>query len=145
MPLRSTRLAAATVISLLMAVGMQAPAVAGHDSIVVNPALMRFHGRITEVGPADAQGRVLTFEVSPMGPGAAPPLPDQMVGWRLIVLTGQRFASAYEVRSNTRTQVTVAPRDATPTGTLAGIKERDIVTIEEPDPNPPPADGAGGS
>ena len=108
----------------------------GHGDYYVNPATRRFTGTVAAVGAPDADGHIVSFTLAPIGPGATPPEPNSMVGWRLTLLAGKRFASAFEVRSNTATEVTVVPRG----GSLEGIAVPDVFLIEEPDPKAPWAD-----
>jgi hypothetical protein len=99
----------------------------GHDNIVVNPALRRLTGVVTAVGAPDARGHVVSFELAPLGPGMTAPEPKAMIGWRLTILAGKRFGSAYEVARNTASEVTVKE------GELDGIAVKDVFVIEEPD------------
>jgi hypothetical protein len=108
----------------------------GHDNIVVNPALRRLTGVVTAVGKPDARGHVVSFELAPLGPGMTAPEPKAMVGWRLTILAGKRFGSAYEIARNTASEVTVKD------GELDGIAVKDVFVIEEPDPIAPAADPA---
>ena len=105
----------------------------GHDNVVVNPALRRLTGVITAVGKPDARGHVVSFELAPLGPGMTAPEPKAMVGWRLTILAGKRFGSAYEIARNTASEVTVKD------GELDGIAVKDVFVIEEPDAAAAPA------
>jgi hypothetical protein len=105
----------------------------GHDNIVVNPALRRLTGVVTAVGKPDARGHVVSFELAPLGPGMTAPEPKAMIGWRLTILAGKRFGSAYEVARNTASEVTVKD------GELDGIAVKDVFVIEEPDAAAAPA------
>ena len=99
----------------------------GHDSIDVNPAVRRFTGMVTALGTPDGEGRIYSFQVVPIGPGSTPPASNELRGWRLTVLAGQRFASVFEVRSNTESEVTIGSQD----GPLNGLAVRDVFIIEE--------------
>src|SRR5256885_1324054 len=71
----------------------------GHGDIDVNAA-KRFTGIVSAVGAPDDQGRIVSITFKPP-PLATPPLPNSLIGWRLTVMSGKRFSSAFEVRSNT--------------------------------------------
>ena len=100
-------------------------AFAGHDSIEVDPALKRYAGQVTAVGTADAEGRIYSFQAKRL-PAAPDYAPDELRGWRLTMLAGKRFAQAFEVKSNSRTQITVSPVD----GPLNGIAVSDVFVME---------------
>lgn len=99
----------------------------GHDSIEAGPAVRRFTGMVTGLGTPDGEGRIYSFQVAPIGPGSTPPTSNELRGWRLTVLAGQRFASVFEVRSNTESEVTIGTQD----GPLNGLAVRDVFIIEE--------------
>lgn len=112
----------------------------GHGGLeYFNPAAKRFSGVVVALGAPDAQGRILSFRLAAAAPNMPPPAPNAMVGWRLTVLGGARYASAYEVRSNTETEVTVVLRDRP----LNGLAARDFFVVDEPDPKSPWADDLG--
>jgi len=121
----ATRLAAAVLGSGI------AFAWAGHDDAVwVEPALTRLSGIITALGEPDAQGRIYSFRGTPIGPPATTPKeypPEGLRGWRLTFLAGQRFSAAFEVRSNSGSEITVNSAD----GPLNGIAVRDLFVVEE--------------
>jgi hypothetical protein len=98
----------------------------GHDGLDVDRALKRYSGMVTALGEPDEQGRVYSFQVKPLpaGPGYAP---NELRGWRLTLLAGQRFASVFEVESNTESEITVAARD----GPLDGVAVRDLFVVEQ--------------
>ena len=119
----STRLAAA-ILGLLFAL-----AHAGHDDVRVERALERYAGMITELGAPDAEGRIYSFRSTPIGPPASTPkqYPEGgLRGWRLTFLAGKRFANAFEVQSNTGSEITVSAAQ----GPLDGIAVRDVFVVE---------------
>src|SRR5262245_52791886 len=88
----------------LLAAVLLAPHVqAGHDDVRVGPALQRSPGKIVALG--DAQ----SFEAKP--PRAVAYQPDELRGWRLTMIVGQRFGAAFRVVTNTEARITVAPSD----------------------------------
>ena len=99
----------------------------GHDNVVVDPALRRYTGIVTEVGAPDAEGRVYSFRAVPIGPRSAQPAADALRGWRLTILAGKRFASVFEVKANTEIDIVVVPRD----GALNGLAVNDVFIVEE--------------
>ncbi|MBN9475946.1 MAG: hypothetical protein J0H72_17970 [Burkholderiales bacterium] len=105
---------------------------AGHDPIV-DPVLRRLPGKVTGLGAANKAGRVYTLRLQPLGPKAAPPVPNALRGWRLTVLKGARFGQVYWVQSNTADAITVRSKD----GSLDGMAAGDLFVVEELDPNPP--------
>ncbi|MFL6663947.1 MAG: hypothetical protein ACJ8G7_17375 [Rhizobacter sp.] len=139
-----SRLAVAGVLPLLLAVFAAAPANAGHEPDI-NPALRRFTGMVVAIGDPDPSGHVHSFRVQPLGPGMKPPAADELRGWRLTVLAGKRFASAYTVEENSADEITVQRSD----GPLDGLAVRDVFVVEEIDSNaaasasPPAAAKAG--
>ena len=78
------------------------------------------------MGEPDAQGRIHSFEAKPLpaGPGYAP---NELRGWRLTFLAGERFASVFEVESNTESEITIRPVD----GPLNGLAVRDLFVVEQ--------------
>jgi hypothetical protein len=103
-------------------------AIAGHDNVDVNPALKRYTGRVAALGSGESQGGVYSFRAEPFGPKSpAKYAPGELRGWRLTILTGKRFASAFEVAGNTETEITVTSRD----GPLAGLAVRDVFVLEQ--------------
>jgi hypothetical protein len=120
----ATRLAAAILGSLF------ALAHAGHDDDVrVERALERYAGMVTEVGAPDGEGRIYSFRSTPIGPPATTPeqYPEGgLRGWRLTFLGGKRFATAFEVQSNTASEITVSAAR----GPLDGIAVRDVFVVE---------------
>src|SRR6185437_9112372 len=111
----ATRLAAAVLGSGI------AFAQAGHDDVV----------RVdTALGEPDAEGRIFSFRGTPIGPPASTPKeypPGELRGWRLTFLAGKRFSAAFEVQSNTDSEITVSAAD----GPLNGIAVRDVFVVEE--------------
>jgi len=119
----ATRLAAA-ILGLLFAL-----AHAGHDDVRVDRALERYAGIITELGAPDAEGRIYSFRSTPIGPPATTPkefTAGALHGWRLTFLGGKRFASAFEVQSNTASEITVSAAQ----GPLDGVAVRDVFVVE---------------
>lgn len=98
---------------------------AGHDNIPVDPALKRYSGQVTALGAPDAQGRVYSFQLRRL-PAAAPFAPDELRGWRLTMLAGKRFATAFEVAANGGLEITVSPLD----GPLDGVAANDVFVLE---------------
>src|SRR3982750_1629904 len=77
----------------------------GHDNVVIDPSLRRYTGIVTGLGNPDREGRIYSFQAKPIGPGATRPAPNEFRGWRLTLLAGKRFASVFEVESNTGSEV----------------------------------------
>jgi len=100
-------------------------ALAGHDSIQVDPALKRYAGQITALGTPDAKGDIYSFRAKRL-PSAPAFAPDELRGWRLTLLAGKRFSHVFEVRRNTGAEITVAPLD----GPLNGIAVSDVFVLE---------------
>ena len=98
----------------------------GHEGLDVDRALKRYSGMMTALGEADEQGRVYSFQVKPL-PAGSGYVPNELRGWRLTLLAGQRFASVFEVQSNTEAEITVTLRD----GPLNGIAVRDLFVVEQ--------------
>lgn len=111
---------------------LAALAQAGHEPDI-NPALRRFTGTVVGLGSADAAGHVHTLRLQPLGPGMKAPAPDELRGWRLTLLAGKRFASAFTVQGNSATEITVQRSD----GPLDGVAASDVFVVEEPDPAVP--------
>jgi hypothetical protein len=110
------------IAALAMLVG---GAFAGHDNVEVDPALKRYAGQVTALGVPDPDGRIYSFEAKRL-PAAPDYTPDEVRGWRLTMLAGQRFAQAFEVQGNTARQITVSPLD----GPLNGIAVSDVFVME---------------
>lgn len=102
--------------------------IAGHDA--VDPALRRFTGKVTGLGPASKAGRVSTLRFDPIGPGMVAPKANELRGWRLTFIRGKLFGRSLWIKRNTPTELTV--RDMDPS--LAGVVEGDILMIELLDP-----------
>ncbi len=110
----------------------------GHEPMDLGPAYRRYIGKVTALGGADEDGRIYSFQAMPVGPGVMAPAANELRGWRLTILAGKRFASAFEVKSNTATEITVAARD----GPLNGLVISDVFIIEDipaASPSPPEA------
>lgn len=99
----------------------------GHEPMDLGPAYRRYTGKVTALGGADEGGRIYSFHAMPVGPGVTAPAANELRGWRLTILAGKRFASAFEVKSNTATEITVAARD----GPLNGLAVSDVFIIED--------------
>ncbi|HEY3180875.1 MAG TPA: hypothetical protein VGL25_18585 [Casimicrobiaceae bacterium] len=110
----------------------------GHDNIDVDPALRRYTGIVVALGSPDDEGRIYSFQAKPIGPRSSVPASNELRGWRLTVLAGQRFASVFEVKRNTESQIEVAARD----GPLNGLAVSDVFIVEEIAAAPPPAQQA---
>jgi hypothetical protein len=98
---------------------------AGHDDVRVEAALKRSPGKVT------ALGSVYSFEAKPLRAPAY--VPNELRGWRLTVLKGERFGAAFQVESNTESRITVAPAN----GSLDGIAVGDLFIVEETAPQSP--------
>jgi hypothetical protein len=105
---------------------------AGHEPLV-DPALRRFTGVVVGLGTANKAGHVYTLRLKPLGPGMAPPAPNEMRGWRLTVLAGNRFGSVFWVKSNTASEITVRSKE----GALDGMNARDVFVVEQLNPDAP--------
>ena len=97
----------------------------GHDGIDVEPALKRNAGIVTGLGAPDAEGRIYSFRAARLPPAPGYAL-DELRGWRLTVLAGERFSSVFEVQSNTDSEITVNARD----GPLNGLAVKDVFVLE---------------
>ena len=104
-----------------------APIPVGHDNVEVDPALRRYTGMVIAVGTPDDEGRIYSFQAKPIGPRSSPPASNELRGWRLTILAGKRFASVFEVKGNTESEITVVSRD----GPLNGLAVSDVFIIEE--------------
>jgi hypothetical protein len=100
-------------------------AFAGHDNIDVDPAMKRYAGQVTAIGAPDAEGRIYSFQAKRL-PAAPEHATDELRGWRLTLLAGQRFSQAFEVQGNQGNRITVSPLD----GPLNGIAVNDVFVIE---------------
>ena len=112
-------------LSLAALVLAAAPVHAGHDDVRVEAALKRSPGKVT------ALGSVYSFEAKPLRAPAY--VPNELRGWRLTVLKGERFGAAFQVESNTESRITVAPAN----GSLDGIAVGDLFIVEETAPQSP--------
>lgn len=111
-------LATAIVLTTALVAGAQA----GHDGVTVDPALRRNPGKVVAIGGGHS------FEAKPLR--AAAFVPNELRGWRLTVLAGKRFGAAFQVASNTESQITVATQD----GPLDGLAAGDLFIVEEVGP-----------
>ena len=115
----------------------------GHDNIVVDPTIRRYSGMVSGLGTPDAQGKLYTFTLAPVGPRNFPLSQNDLRGWRLTMLSGKRFGEVFRIKSNASTEVTVTADN----GTLDGLAANDILIIESIDENGAsmfgPAAGAG--
>lgn len=107
---RARRLTLAAALMLL------APAYAGHDDVKVDPALKRNPGKVT------ALASVHSFEAKPLRATAF--VPNELRGWRLTVLAGERFGAAFRVSGNTESRITVD-------GPLDGLAVGDLFIVEQ--------------
>ena len=99
--------------------------VAGHDNTDADPALKRYAGQITALGPPDAKGEIYTFRAKRIY-AETEFGPDELRGWRLTILAGKRYANVFEVRSNTGDEITVTATK----GPLNGIAIKDVFVVE---------------
>lgn len=97
----------------------------GHDPIKADPALRRYGGQVTAIGPADPHGRIYSMQVKRL-PSDSGYSPAELRGWRLTMLAGERFSHAFEVQDNTATHITVSSTD----GPLNGVGVNDVFVIE---------------
>ena len=98
---------------------------AGHDNIEVDPALKRYAGQITGLGAPDAKGEIYSFRVKRIR-ADTDFAPDELRGWRLTILAGERFANVFEVRGNSGDEITVTAAK----GPLNGIAVKDVFVVE---------------
>jgi len=108
----------------------------GHEPMAPDPAYRRYTGKVTALGGPDQDGRIYSFHAMPVGPGVAAPAANELKGWRLTILAGKRFASAFEVKSNTATEITVAARN----GPLNGLSISDVFIVEDVPASSQPAE-----
>jgi len=108
-----------------LAACLQGAALAGHDLIEVDPALKRHAGQVTALGEPDGEGRIYSFRARRL-PAAPDFAANELRGWRLTMLAGQRFAQAFEVQGNMGLQITVGTLD----GPLNGIAVNDVFVLE---------------
>jgi len=94
---------------------------AGHDDVKVDPALKRNPGKVTSL---DAHGGAFSFRAKPLR--AAGYAPNELRGWRLTVLAGKRFGAAFDIESNTESEITVASSG----GPLDGLAAGDLFIAE---------------
>jgi hypothetical protein len=103
-----------------------ASARAGHDGLEVDRAFKRYAGQVIALGKPDAQGRLYSFQAKRL-PAAPAFVADELRGWRLTMLAGKRFAHAFEVLSNTGSEITVSALD----GPLDGVAVSDVFVVED--------------
>lgn len=128
---RATMVAAALLLTLQAAADparVDGTRLAGHDA--VDPALRRFTGKVTRVGPPDRAGRIASLHFEPLGPGMVAPRPNELRGWRITFIKGKLFGQTLWVQRNAAHELTV--RTTGPS--LAGVVEGDILMIELLDP-----------
>ena len=113
------------LLFLLFGLAIACPGFAGHDNIEVERSIKRHAGQVMELGKADSAGRVYSFQLRRL-PEAPPFQPDELKGWRLTMLAGKRFASAFEVVGNGALELTVSPLD----GPLDGVAVKDVFVVE---------------
>jgi hypothetical protein len=109
-------------VRALLAAGVLASctlAQAGHDDVKVDPALRRNPGKVTALSSVK-----LSFEAKPLR--AARYVPDELRGWRVTVLSGKRFGAAFEIESNTESEIRVAPSG----DSLEGLAVGDLFIAE---------------
>jgi hypothetical protein len=92
----------------------------GHG-LDVAPVVRRFTGTVAEVGEPNADGEVYSFRINE-GEFAA----DEVQHWRLTFITGERFATAYQIRESSAEEITIFSLD----GPLNGIAEGDLFFVE---------------
>ena len=95
----------------------------------VDPALKRYTGQITALGPADGRGDIYSFRAKRMY-AETPFGPDELRGWRLTILAGKRYGNVFEVRSNSGDEIFVSAAK----GPLNGIKVKEVFVVEHMSP-----------
>lgn len=100
-------------------------ALAGHDNVDVDPALKRYAGQITALGPPNDKGDIYSFRAKRMYADTGFPR-DELRGWRLTLLAGKRFAHVFDVAGNTGDEITVTAGK----GPLNGIAVRNVFVVE---------------
>jgi hypothetical protein len=105
--------------------GLAAVANAGHDYVSVDRALKRYTGKVTAIGTPDGEGRIYSFKAARLQADSGYP-PDELRGWRLTMLAGKRFASVFEVRGNTESEIAITSLD----GPLNGVSAGDVFVVE---------------
>jgi hypothetical protein len=100
-------------------------ALAGHDSIEVDPALKRYAGQVTALGAPDSKGGIYSFRAKRIRAEGEFPR-DELRGWRVTILAGARFANVFEVRGNEGDEITFTPLK----GPLNGIAVKDVFVVE---------------
>jgi hypothetical protein len=132
------RRAAWLASTFVLFIGLGAPAHAqktieqggGHEEdVMVDPALQRFTGSVKAIGKPDGKGRILSFQLAPLGPGSKPPASGEWKGWRLKMLSGARFPEFFEIRDNTPSSATVVAGDHA----LNGVAANDVFIVESYD------------
>jgi hypothetical protein len=93
---------------------------AGHDNVDVPPAIPRYSGTVTAVGPKEGE-RVASFKSS---------ITDfelnEVKSWRLTILSGELLGTAFVVLANTADEITV-----TDDGSLEGLAPGDLFVLEQ--------------
>jgi len=105
-----------------------APVALGHegdDDVHADPALKRYTGQITALGAPDANGDIYSFRAKRLR-AETEFAPDELRGWRLIILAGKRYANVFEVRSNSGDEIFVTAAK----GSLNGIAVKDVFVVE---------------
>jgi hypothetical protein len=93
---------------------------AGHDNVDVPPAIPRYSGMVTAVGPTE-DGRVASFKTS-----ITDFVLNEVKSWRLTILSGELLGTAFVVLANTEDEITV-----TDDGSLAGLVAGDLFVVEQ--------------
>jgi len=114
------------VPALLLALALVACAArAAHDAIEVDRSMKRHAGQVTALGEPDREGRIFSFRARRL-PAAPDFAANELRGWRLTMLAGQRFAQAFEVQGNMGLEIVVGRLD----GPLNGIAVNDVFVLE---------------
>ena len=103
----------------------------GHDNIVVDPTVRRYTGMVAALGAPAGDGKLFSFTTAPVGPRSFALAPNDLRGWRLTVLSGNRFGQVFTVSGNTESLITVTADK----GSLDGIQVHDVFIVESVDAN----------
>lgn len=102
----------------------------GHAGLP-DPAVPRVRGVVTALGAPDDQGNIYIFEAQTVD---RPVVLNELKSWRLTIVSGERLASVFQVRTNTANIIEVT----SPYGPLNGLAEGDLFFAEKISPPPPP-------
>ena len=103
----------------------------GHDDLDIDPSARRVTGAVVAVQDKPIAAQHFYVQVKPMGPGMQLPPMNEMHGWRMTVLAGERFMSVYRVVANTQDSIVLF----TDAAQLEGLKPGDVFVVEEVKPS----------